>query len=209
MQPDSRLAPEQLQAIWFETASPRNGVGAPVSDLSDQLLAAIRREYALPWNGTHGVSHWGRVRENGLRLAETTGADRQVVELFAYLHDSKRRNERRDPGHGARAAEFVRTLQGSLIDLSEESLELLVYACTYHTDGLTEAQVTVQTCWDADRLDLGRVGIRPQACYLCTPAAKDADTIEWAFARSRQTRRRAGRVHSTGRESHDHSHPDH
>ena len=154
----------------------------------EELIEAIRSQYALPWDGTHGISHWERVRENGLRLAEKTNANPYVVELFAYLHDSKRRNERRDPGHGARAAEFVRALQGSLIDLSEADLERLIYACTYHTDGLTEADVTVQTCWDADRLDLGRVGIRPQARYLCTSAARDAEMIKWAFARSRQGR---------------------
>lgn len=151
-----------------------------------ELLAAIHNEYALPWHGTHGVSHWTRVRETGLRLAEKTGANPHVVELFAYLHDSKRQNEGRDPGHGARAAEFVCTLQGSIIDLLDHELELLLYACTYHTDGLIEADVTVQTCWDADRLDLGRVGIRPQARYLCTPAARDAEMIQWAFARSMQ-----------------------
>ena len=160
-----------------------------------EVLVAIRNEYALPWHGTHGVHHWMRVRETGLRLAERTGANPRVVELFAYLHDCKRQNEGRDPGHGARAAEFVRTLQGSLIDLSDQELELLLYACTYHTDGLTEADATVQTCWDADRLDpsgrasgrsLGRVGIRPQARYLCTPAARDGAMIQWAFARSTQ-----------------------
>jgi uncharacterized protein len=154
--------------------------------LEEELIAAIRSQYALSWDGTHGISHWERVRENGLCLAEKTDADLYVVELFAYLHDSKRRNERRDLGHGARAAEFVRALQGSLIDLSKADLERLIYACAYHTDGLTEADVTVQTCWDADRLDLGRVGIRPQARYLCTLAAREIDMIEWAFARSRQ-----------------------
>jgi uncharacterized protein len=157
---------------------------------ADELIAAIRKQYVLPWNGTHGISHWVRVRENGFLLAEKTGADPQIVELFAYLHDSKRRNEYRDPGHGARAAQFARSLQGSLIDLSDQDLERLVYACTYHTDGLTEADVTVQTCWDADRLDLGRVGIRPQVRYLCTSAAKDAEMIAWAFARSQQARSR-------------------
>jgi uncharacterized protein len=156
----------------------------------EELIVAIRDEYVLPWNGVHGISHWMRVRENGLYLAEKTGADPQVVELFACLHDSKRRNEFRDPGHGARAAQFVRTLQGSVIDIADEALEQLVYACAYHTDGLTKADVTVQTCWDADRLDLGRVGIRPQARYLCTPAARDASVIQWAFARSRQARSR-------------------
>jgi uncharacterized protein len=157
-----------------------------VSGGLEKLIAVIREEYALPWNGTHGISHWMRVRENGLRLVEQTGADWQVVELFACLHDSKRENEHRDPGHGARAAQLVRTLQGSVIDLSDQDLERLVYACTYHTDGLVEADITVQTCWDADRLDLGRVGIRPMARYLCTPAARDEETIRWALARSRQ-----------------------
>jgi uncharacterized protein len=162
-------------------------VGGPVNHGLEELITAIRSEYALPWNGTHGISHWTRVRENGLRLAMLTGADPHVVELFAYLHDSKRLNERRDPGHGARAAGFARTLQGSIIHLSDESLELLIYACAYHTDGLIEADVTVQTCWDADRLDLGRVGIKPQARYLCTSAARDAEMIEWALARSRRS----------------------
>jgi hypothetical protein len=33
------------------------------------------------------------VRENGLRLASRTRARTDVVELFAYLHDSRRANE--------------------------------------------------------------------------------------------------------------------
>jgi uncharacterized protein len=154
----------------------------------DKLIETIRKQYVLSWNGIHGISHWTRVRENGLWLAERTGANSQVVELFAYLHDSKRTNDGRDPGHGERAAHLAQSLQGSTIRLSDEDLERLVYACTYHTDGLTEADVTVQTCWDADRLDLGRVGIRPQARYLCTAAAREPGTIEWALTRSQQWR---------------------
>ena len=44
--------------------------------------------------------------------------------------------------------------------------------------------MTVQTCWDADRLDLGRVGIRPLAERLCTDVARDPVLIEWAYQRS-------------------------
>jgi uncharacterized protein len=154
----------------------------------DELIDIIRKQYVLSWSGIHGISHWTRVRENGLRLAELTGANSQVVELFAYLHDSKRVNDRRDPGHGERAAHLAQMLQGSVICLSDVELERLVYACTYHTAGMTEAEITVQTCWDADRLDLGRVGIRPQAHYLCTAAARDPEMIQWALVRSRQWR---------------------
>ena len=34
------------------------------------IVHIILSEYELPWDGTHGVSHWARVLENGLRLAE-------------------------------------------------------------------------------------------------------------------------------------------
>ncbi len=51
-----------------------------------------------------------------------------------------------------------------------------------HTDGLTDGDVTLQTCWDADRLDLGRVGITPDADLLCTDAARAL--IDWADARA-------------------------
>ena len=152
----------------------------------DELIETIRKQYVLAWRGIHGILHWTRVHENGLWLAERTGADLRIVELFAYLHDSKRVSDGRDPGHGQRAAQLAQTLQGSVIRLSDGDLERLVYACTYHTNGLIEADITVQTCWDADRLDLGRVGIRPQARYLCTAAAREPETIEWALARSRQ-----------------------
>jgi uncharacterized protein len=47
-----------------------------------------------------------------------------------------------------------------------------------------EGDVTVLTCWDADRLDLGRVGIRPDPTYLCTAAARDTDMLTWSYRRS-------------------------
>jgi uncharacterized protein len=47
------------------------------------------------------------------------------------------------------------------------------------------ADITIQTCWDADRLDLGRVGIVPDPARLCTVAARDPDLIRWAIERSR------------------------
>jgi uncharacterized protein len=150
------------------------------------LIEVVRKGFALSLDGIHGASHWARVRDNGLRLAELTGANQEVVELFAFLHDSKRVNNRIDPGHGRRAAEFIGTLRGLLVTLSDEDFGHLAYACEHHSEGLTQANVTVQTCWDADRLDLGRIGIRPKARCLCTSAARQPSMIEWAFLRSQQ-----------------------
>jgi uncharacterized protein len=153
--------------------------------LPNNLLDYIQSQYALSPSGIHGPAHWQRVYENGLRLAAVTGANVQVVELFAYLHDACRQSDRRDPDHGPRASALVHALQGTLLHLRQRDLELLAYACAYHTRGLTEADVTVQTCWDADRLDLGRIGIRPDPARLCTPAARDPAVIDWGWRRSR------------------------
>ena len=40
------------------------------------------------------------------------------------------------------------------------------------------------TCWDADRLDLGRVGIRPDPRRLFTAAARSPELLSWAYQRS-------------------------
>jgi uncharacterized protein len=160
------------------------GLGNIDMVISTDLMAMIRNGFALRLDGIHGEAHWGRVHENGLRLAEQTGADIEVVELFAFLHDSKRQNDGWDQDHGQRAAEFVRSLSQTLVVLPPPRFERLVYAIARHSDGLIEADVTIQTCWDADRLDLGRIGIQPDPKYLCTDVARDPAVIEWALRRS-------------------------
>ena len=150
-----------------------------------KVAETILAQYQLPIFGRHGVSHWARVYEGGLKLCEKTGADETIVRLFALFHDSRRENEKLDNGHGQRGAELLKSLRGSLVRLSDKQFDLLVYACTHHTDGLTQADISVQTCWDADRLDLGRIGVRPDPRFLCTDAAKDFEMIEWSMVRSK------------------------
>jgi uncharacterized protein len=150
-----------------------------------QVVCAAKRRFVLDLHGIHGVPHWQRVRENGLRIARHSGANRLVVELFAYLHDCCREDDRSDPGHGERAADFTASLRGTLIHLGDEDFALLHEAIRDHELGLTRGDVTVLTCWDADRLDLGRVRRRPNPSYLGTEYARRKDTIEWAYRRSR------------------------
>lgn len=158
--------------------------------LKAELIKVLRREFALDWGGIHGAAHWARVRFNGLRIARDNGARADVVEGFALLHDSQRNSDGTDKFHGARAAAYARRINGELLHLDAAGLELLAYACEYHSDGLIDADVTVQTCWDADRLDLGRVGIRPSPSRLCTTHARDPDFLNAAYYRSRRRTRR-------------------
>ena len=152
--------------------------------IPEKLWAALHEVYALDWHGIHGLAHWQRVRDNGLRLAEVTGANPRVIKLFAFIHDIRRQNDGHDPQHGARAAEWARSTVRHLIDLDDADFEVLAYACAHHTDGTHHPDVTICTCWDADRLDLGRVGIRPDPCRLCTTAAREPEILAWAIGRS-------------------------
>jgi uncharacterized protein len=155
-----------------------------MSVLSVDLIQTVLVGYTLPLHGTHGIRHWARVYENGIRLADGTGASVEVVKLFSLLHDSQRINESVDPGHGQRAADFALSLRGSLIELADDDFEQLYIALAFHTEGRMQGAITTLTCWDADRLDLARAGIHPSPRRLCTPQARDAQIISWATDRS-------------------------
>lgn len=161
--------------------------GAPSAYFAMNLAAivhAVLEEYTLPLTGYHGVAHWARVLENGEKLALETGADADVVRLFSVLHDSRRVSEANDPLHGPRAAEFAHRLRGKVFEVTNEQFRLLTDACAGHTHERSHPEITVQTCWDADRLDLGRVGIMPDPAYLCTPVAKRSELLRWADGRA-------------------------
>ena len=111
------------------------------------------------------------MERNGLYLSNFTGADRNVVSYFAYFHDCMRQNDQIDPDHGLRGAKFAQKHR-SIIDLDDDQFEKLFYACEIHTDGKTTACETVNTCMDADRLDIGRVGFIVDPFYLSSKEAK-------------------------------------
>ena len=60
-----------------------------------------------------------------------------------------------------------------MFSLDKDRLEKLIYACSYHANGQTSDDATIGTCWDADRLDLGRIGTIPSEEYMSTEVGKD------------------------------------
>lgn len=128
----------------------------------------------------HGPAHWRRVASFGAQLSrETPGADSQVVSVFAAFHDTQRYTDGRDPHHGRRAAELALTLRGVLFEVTDKQLEVLVEAIAKHADGLVTEDPTIGCCWDADRLDLPRCGIRIDPAMLSTPVAKRRARVPW------------------------------
>jgi uncharacterized protein len=107
----------------------------------------------------HGIEHWHQVEYNGMMLAPRTGADIDIVRLFAIFHDSKRFDDGHDPEHGERGAEFAKECrEAKLFEIDDARFEKLYHACKFHTHERSNDDPTISTCYDADRLDLGRVG---------------------------------------------------
>lgn len=147
-----------------------------------RLLELVLRQFRISRDGVHGPNHWARVRKHALTVGAATGSDLLVVELFAFLHDSQRRNEDEDPLHGERAAVFAASLNGREFDLNTGQQEKLYFAIRHHSDGGRHQDSTIQTCWDADRLDLGRVGIKPVARYLSAAGAREIEAAyQWSL----------------------------
>ena len=120
----------------------------------------------------HGISHWERVERNGLLLV-TPECDVTIIRLFAYLHDSCRKDDSYDEEHGPRAAKMIEGLRGTLLkDLSDEQFKLLQEACRLHTSTHRTGNPTIDACFDADRLDLGRVDIIPRPEKMATKKGK-------------------------------------
>ena len=153
------------------------------------MIAHLRGQFRINWMGHHGIPHWMRVRANGIMLARHNGANVHVLELFAFFHDAKRVNEHQDDGHGSRGAQLARQLRGRYFNATDNEMDLLMLACQGHSDGFLEGELTVRTCWDSDRLDLGRVGIKPNPQYLCTETARQPVHLSRAIARSEEWKR--------------------
>ena len=141
----------------------------------EPLLAEVRARSTGIGSHIHGELHWRTVGANGLWLAEPLdGADTLVIFLFALLHDSMRENDSIDPAHGPRAAAFAGMLHAAeLLPITAAQLDLLQHACFEHTNGFVSTDPTVGACWDADRLDLPRVGIAPNPALFSTERAHE------------------------------------
>lgn len=131
------------------------------------------REYAIKHtkmgdNSVHGISHWDRVSKNADSLW-TSDVNLLVVKAFAYIHDVEREDDGYDLQHGPRAAALVDNIRDSeLAFLNDDEILQLKKACELHTTTLRTDDATVNACFDADRLDLGRVGITPNPDKMAT-----------------------------------------
>lgn len=117
---------------------------------------------------THGVDHWDRVARFG-KILYQEGADMDVILAFAYLHDVERMHNGRDINHGQRASGLIDAIRCTQLEaLSDEQIAKLKRACELHTIQHRTGDITIDICFDADRMDLPRVGITPSPQRMAT-----------------------------------------
>ncbi len=128
----------------------------------------LQKTYVM-FNGVHGMEHSLNVMVNGVLLSLLNGANLKVITLFAVNHDIRRFDDHTDPEHGKRAAILLRALRrNNKIELEESEFEELCCACENHTAQTKSGNITIDTCYDADRLDLTRIGIAPDPNRMAT-----------------------------------------
>ena len=163
-----------IKKLFKKKVISKESIQMPI--LSELDILEIR-EFAL--NGwvlgeTHGLPHWQRVERNGILLSLEKGRIREdinikVVRFFAYLHDKCRLNDWADLDHGIRSADMLPGIRETILkDFTDEEVSLLDKACRYHTTEQCTGIPTVDVCFDADRLDLGRVGVKPNPMFMAT-----------------------------------------
>jgi uncharacterized protein len=131
------------------------------------LCEHVASHATLALSPLHGIHHWANViRTAGVLGSHLPGINSRVTALFGLIHDCCRWNEGSDREHGSRAAAFARSLQGRYFHLDDRELVLLTEACAGHSDGRITDDLTVGACWDADRINLVRLGYAPVERFM-------------------------------------------
>lgn len=92
-----------------------------------------------------------------------------VLTAFAYLHDSCRISNAVDIEHGARASKLVDEIRQTFLKyFTDDEIAQLKSACQLHTITHKTGDLTIDTCFDADRLDLFRCDIMPETSQMAT-----------------------------------------
>jgi uncharacterized protein len=171
---DSAVAGHDLTSVGAELGDRVGGLSYAVC-VDPALAQEVVARSTRPQSRDHGEQHWKAVAWAGVLLSrEVEECDAELVLFFSLFHDSQRFNEFHDPEHGLRGGQLARTMATEgVLRLSDERLDRLVDACVRHDKGELAGDPTIAVCWDADRLNLWRVGITPDPRLLSTAAARE------------------------------------
>ncbi|MDA8137242.1 MAG: HD domain-containing protein [Desulfobacteraceae bacterium] len=139
----------------------------PLAEPVDGITAHIRRLAQAFFNqarGSHDWEHTLRVHRLCLRIGPIEGADMEVLEAAAYLHDIGRADQDAVNGslcHAVKGAEKARMILASL-PLDKERKQNIIHCVRAHRfrDDHPPTTIEAKVLFDADKLDaIGAVGV--------------------------------------------------
>lgn len=132
-----------------------------MQNLVDRIAARIKAKFAGESSG-HDWHHINRVWQLTRQIAEQEGANREIAELGALVHDiADWKFHDGDDSVGPREAELLLQREGAPADIIAAVVDI-VASISYKGAGVTTAMRTLegQCVQDADRLDaIGAIGI--------------------------------------------------
>jgi len=152
----------------------------------ERLLTEARDGAVLAHEPMHGERHWRAVAWAGLRISELRpDLSRIILVAFGLLHDCRRETDDWDPDHGARAARVALRSRPLKRLAGVEGRELVAEACRLHERGpITPASAQIGACWDADRVNLVRLGFSLDPRYFSI-LSREGGTLDAVAAQTR------------------------
>lgn len=119
--------------------------------------------------GGHDFSHVLRVHNLCKKLGKKEGADMEVLEAAALLHDLGREEERKNPeiDHAEKSAEIAEKILKE-IGFVQDKIPKVLYAIKVHrfSKGVRPTTLEAKILQDADRIDIsGAIGIAMTFAY--------------------------------------------
>lgn len=118
----------------------------------------------------HGFSHLRRVAAVAGRIAAAAGEDIESAVVAGFLHDCARRHDGGGVDHAHDSAALTRKLLARFYPHLDAVR--LCDAIARHADGETTEDMLAACVWDADRLELRRLGIEVDPDLLSTEIAR-------------------------------------
>jgi uncharacterized protein len=148
----------------------------------ESLLAEARDGAVLAHEPMHGELHWRAVAWAGLRIREIAPwLSAPVMISFGLLHDCRRETDDWDPGHGERAARVAARSRPLKRLLGAVGRDLVSEACLMHERGMSRFDApAIGACWDADRVNLVRLGFRLDPRYFTILSREDGSLDDLA-----------------------------
>ena len=145
----------------FASASAKKRISTWPDLISDVMSVATHRRSPI-----HGELHWRAVSQAGIEIAKLNGGRTEIAMAFGLIHDSQRLCDDWDPEHGLRAAKWASKSKRLLDLIGKDGRDIVAAAARDHEKGKVTQDRNIGTCWDADRINLWRVGLMPHADFF-------------------------------------------